>query len=264
MAEWTRDTGRPPPELMRELVSWATTTFPRPPISRFRVGAVALGGSGSLYFGGNLEFPGVGLGSSIHAEQSAVQNARAAGETSLVAIATSAAPCGLCRQFMNEIDGAADVIVHLPDGPSVPLAELLPRSFGPVDLGVPGGLLAPRANGLSVHPGTHDPLAAAALAAANAAYAPYTDGFAGAALAMNDGSVFVGALLENAAYNPTLTPVAAALNQVALAGRDYAEIARAVLVEVNRAPATQLPVGRALLAALCPAELQVHIAGVDV
>ena len=38
-----------------------------------------------------------------------------AGETALQAIATTAAPCGHCRQFMNELRDAATMRVIIPD-----------------------------------------------------------------------------------------------------------------------------------------------------
>ncbi|MEF1190003.1 cytidine deaminase, partial [Vibrio parahaemolyticus] len=42
------------------------------PISEFYVGAIVRGLSGRLYFGANMEFFGVQLGQTVHAEQSAI------------------------------------------------------------------------------------------------------------------------------------------------------------------------------------------------
>ena len=81
----------------------------------------------------------------IHAEQFAVVTAMRAGERALEAIATTAAPCGHCRQFMNELRGAASMRVIIPDPGDaatnarkrhlvLPLCDLLPHSFGPLDL----------------------------------------------------------------------------------------------------------------------------------
>ena len=50
------------------------------PHSNFYVGAIAVGDSGNFYFGANMEFVGVPLSASIHAEQSAVMNAWIHGE----------------------------------------------------------------------------------------------------------------------------------------------------------------------------------------
>ena len=123
--------------------------FARPPISNFRVGAIARGTSGKLYFGTNVEFAGEALSFTVHAEQSAVVNAWMSGETGIDVVATSAAPCGYCRQFLNELLTARELLVVMPTG-SRPLSELLPDSFGPRDLGIDGGLLQPENHGLAI------------------------------------------------------------------------------------------------------------------
>ena len=51
------------------------TCFSVAPISGFYVGAIAVGKSGKLYLGANMEFKGVPLSASLHAEQSAIFNA---------------------------------------------------------------------------------------------------------------------------------------------------------------------------------------------
>src|SRR5665213_2495937 len=61
-------------ELMLDLLPLAQRSA-HPPLSNFFVGAVVRGGSGSLYLGGNIEFPGQALGLSVHAEQASVANA---------------------------------------------------------------------------------------------------------------------------------------------------------------------------------------------
>lgn len=259
VAEWTPLFGGSVSQLMLALVPWATKTFPRPPISKYQVGAVGLGGTGALYFGGNMEFPGDALTSTIHAEQSVVQNAIGADERTLKALAISAAPCGYCRQFLYETRGADALQVHLTDGTSSPFTGLLPNAFGPKDLGVKSALMDTQANELAVVPEPTDRLVLAALAAAKACYAPYTQGYAGIALAVGD-RTFVGGLTENAAYNPSMGPLEVALNALALAGRSHDDVTRAVLVEMRGAPASQAPGARALLRAVCGVELQVVLA----
>ena len=54
-----------------------------PPISNFFVGAAALGQSGSVYLGANFEFVGQALSFTVHAEQAAVTNAMAHGESGI-------------------------------------------------------------------------------------------------------------------------------------------------------------------------------------
>ena len=59
--------------------------------------------SGRLYAGVNLEFPGLPLQHSVHAEQFLIANAAWHGERGLRRIAVNAAPCGHCRQFIAEL-----------------------------------------------------------------------------------------------------------------------------------------------------------------
>ena len=202
----------------------------KPPVSNFRVGAVARGTSGKLYLGTNLEFAGEALSFTVHAEQSAVVSAWMGGERGIDVIATSAAPCGYCRQFLNELVTARELLVVMPKE-SRPLSELLPSSFGPRDLGIEGGLLQPEDHGLGVDDA--DALAQAALRAANMSYAPYSKSYAGVALRTHDGRVFSGAYAENAAFNPSLSPLQAALSQLNLAGGQWNDIAECVLVEAG-------------------------------
>src|SRR5437870_5110463 len=83
---------------------------------------------------------------------------------------------------------------------------------------VGAGLMSPRANGLTLE--SSDPLVLEALAAAEASYAPYSRGFAGVALETASGAVHTGRYAENAAFNPSLSPLACALALRALVGGD--------------------------------------------
>jgi cytidine deaminase len=79
------------------------------PLSDYQVGAVAAGmpnpvtGWCSLYLGANFELEKAALTFTTHAEQAAVNNAWLNGEEGVQALAISAAPCGYCRQFLNEL-----------------------------------------------------------------------------------------------------------------------------------------------------------------
>jgi cytidine deaminase len=225
--------------------------FAKPPISNFRVGAAARGGSGKTYLGANLEFAGEALSFTVHAEQSAVVSAWMGGETAIDVVATSAPPCGYCRQFLNELVTAADLTIVMP-GQERKLSELLPQSFGPRDLGVTTGLLAPVANGLAID--EEDDLARAALAAANMSYAPYSKACAGVALRTHAGAIVSGPYAENAAFNPSLSPLEAALSQLNMSGGAWSDIAEAVLVE---AEAMHTSATRTVLAAIGSAPLRV-------
>lgn len=204
--------------------------FAKPPVSNFRVGAVARGTSGKLYFGTNVEFAGEALSFTVHAEQSAVVNAWVNGETGVDVVATSAAPCGFCRQFLNELITASELMIAIP-GEMRSLASLLPSSFGPRDLGVEGGLLQHEDHGLAID--DDDELARAARAAANMSYAPYSKDHAGIAVRTTNGTIVTGPYAENAAFNPSLSPLQAALSQLNLAGFSWSDIAEVVLVQTG-------------------------------
>jgi cytidine deaminase len=236
-------------EILRLLPQAAA--FAKPPISNFKVGAVARGTSGKTYFGTNLEFAGEALSFTVHAEQSAVANAWMSGETGIDIVGTSAAPCGYCRQFLNELATAKELLVVMPDG-SHPLAELLPHSFGPRDLGIEGGLLQRDHHGLTVDGG--DELTAAALAAANMSYAPYSKAYAGVAIRTRDGAIVPGAYAENAAFNPSLSPLECALSQLNLRGNSWSDIAEVVLVAAD---ALHDSATRTVLSAISEAPLRV-------
>jgi cytidine deaminase len=113
------------------------------PYSGFRVGAAVRATSGNVYVGQNVENASYGL--SICAERAAIFAMVAAGERALaaVAVATEASepvgPCGACRQVIREFGPAARLVLVTTAGrrARATLDELLPRSFGPRDLGKP-------------------------------------------------------------------------------------------------------------------------------
>lgn len=242
-------------QVMLGLLSFARL-YARPPISQFPVGAVAQGLSGALYYGANMEFIGESLGFTIHAEQGATANAWTHGETGLQALAISAAPCGHCRQFLYELTTASTLQILLPDRPPTMLMNLLPDAFEPRDLGVEGGLMRTENHQLVLQ--SHDPLVRAALAAANMSYAPYSKGYAGVALATIDGQVYLGPYAENAAFNPSISSMEAALAHLNMCGRTGQDITQAVLVEVEDAPCSQVNVTRNVLGSLSQVELKVE------
>ena len=119
-----------------------------PVVSDFEVGAVLRGeikdknGSANLYLGANFEFANQALCCTLHAEQSAISNAWTKGEKGLTGIAISDTPCGHCRQFLYEAVGTSDFSILIPSKDKKEkgivktcLAELLPKAFGPLDLG---------------------------------------------------------------------------------------------------------------------------------
>ncbi len=238
-------------ELMLELLDRASC-YAQAAISGFRVGAVVRGRSGGLYLGGNFEFLGKSLTFDIHAEQAAVVNAWLEGEEGVEALAVTSPPCGYCRQFLNELDSAERLRVIVPGRPARTLEELFPDSFGPRDLGGTGGLMLPQEHPMELETPSEDPLVLAALAAAEMSYAPYTGAFSGAALLAADDGICRGPYAENAAFNPSLSPLETALVRLLIRGKEYREIRRAVLVEQRDASTSQADAARIVLEAVAP------------
>lgn len=197
-------------------------------ISHFNVGAIARGISGNLWFGANMEYPGIALQQTIHAEQSAITHAWMGGETGLRAITVNYTPCGHCRQFMNELNSGLDLHIHLPGRATATLGEYLPDAFGPRDLNINTTIFDAEDHGFAVE---GEALSQQAIQAANRSHAPYTQSPCGVALELRDGTIFSGSYAENAAFNPSLPPLQAALNLVILKGYDFADIQRAILAE---------------------------------
>jgi cytidine deaminase len=262
-------------QLMLDLLPLAQA-LALPPISNFRVGAVSLGASGDLYFGANFEFRGQALSFTVHAEQAAIAAAIPFGELGIDMLAISAAPCGYCRQFLYELSTAATLKILLPKRPAAPLTSFLPDPFGPGDLGVTAALMTPQSHGLKLVGDRLEPIASAArleavapvvqaaLAAANASYAPYSLSYAGVALqvgAAGKARIYTGSVAENAAYNPSLSPLeAAVVNLIVNGGQSYGDITDAVLVEVPGAAASQRAATEAVLRSITAVPLRTFAA----
>lgn len=220
------------------------------PISKFKVGAISVGDSGNLYFGANQEFAGVPISQVVHAEQAAIACAHLHGETGITMIAASERPCGHCRQFLYELADAHQLTVMQPNGHLIKLSTFLPDAFGPAQLGVAGGLLS-ASRPLQLTTTNNDALVQAALAAAGRSYAPYSNAQCGVALSTKDGKIFHGSYLENAAFNPSLPALQAALVHLIQSAARYEDVSDAVLVQtsgsINHDAMTEL-----LLKAVCP------------
>ncbi|NVC93238.1 cytidine deaminase [Vibrio natriegens] len=220
------------------------------PISEFYVGAIVRGLSGRLYFGANMEFLGVQLGQTVHAEQSAISHAWMKGERGLKDITINFSPCGHCRQFMNELSTAKELKVQLPEREEKSLHEYLPEAFGPADLGIQSGLMAEVKHQFECD--DNDALIQKAVDAMNMSHAPYTNNLSGLALELADGRIFQGAYAENAAFNPSLPPLQVALIQVLLAGETFDKIKAAALVENSQGKISHLADTQSTLEALNP------------
>ena len=112
------------------------------PYSRFSVGAAVRGANGTLYGGCNVENAAYPVG--CCAEASAISAMVADGEQRIAEVLVMASsnelvtPCGACRQRLNEF-ATDETLVYLWDPlgffRKVKLADLLPLSFGPSNLG---------------------------------------------------------------------------------------------------------------------------------
>jgi len=133
---------KPTPAVLQRLVKSARRAADNAysPYSNFPVGAAALTASGKIFTGCNVENASFGLCNC--AERTAVFSAIATGEREVKAVAIytptvfPTAPCGACRQVLNEF-GSGALIISVCDSDQrieIPLAELLPLAFGPRNL----------------------------------------------------------------------------------------------------------------------------------
>ncbi len=104
------------------------------PYSNFRVGAAIETEDGRIFTGCNVENASYGL--TMCAERVAAGAAVAAGSTRFVRIVVAtdidppSAPCGACRQVLNEFGAEAAVVSVGPNGDRQwRLSELLPAAF---------------------------------------------------------------------------------------------------------------------------------------
>lgn len=242
------------PELLLSLLPLAAA-YSIAPISNFYVGAIARGFSGNLYFGANYEFLNHTLFNSIHAEQASINNAMSHQEDGIIDVTVTASPCGHCRQFMNELHCAEQLSVNLEASGTKRLTEILPDSFGPQDLGITDSLLKAPNQDLSLE--SDDPLAQAALTAANSSYAPYSHCYAGIAIITTDNHIVAGHYVENAAFNPSLPPLQSALINLNLHGYKTSDITRVMLVEKADTLISHSANSRILLSEISDAELEI-------
>ena len=241
------------------------------PLSGFHVGAIALGSTtGNLYLGSNMEFPPHALSFSVHGEQSAMNNAWLHGEHGIAAVAVNEVPC---RQFLIELSTSDELEILMPTASTGSdnhphsterLSHYLHDAFGPRDLGITTRLMSPVENGLTLDPSVTDvadPLVAAALDAANSSYAPYTGDVAGVAIRTAAGTTYRGRYGENAAFNPSISPLQSALASLNMHEPPQAayEIEAAVLVEAASGSISRLSVTEALLDSIAPGVELTHL-----
>lgn len=104
------------------------------PYSRFYVGAALLCADGKVYTGCNIE--NASYGATNCAERTAIFKAVSEGKREFEAIAivakdgSTAFPCGMCLQVMNEFMPDASIILEKDGAPfKFALKDLLPHGF---------------------------------------------------------------------------------------------------------------------------------------
>ena len=110
------------------------------PYSNFRVGAALECSDGTVFTGCNIE--NAAYGPTNCAERTAVFKAVSEGYRSFVRIAIAGeteqfcAPCGVCRQVLQEFASEIEVILVNKNGETMELTlpELFPYSFGSTNL----------------------------------------------------------------------------------------------------------------------------------
>ena len=112
-----------------------------------------------------------------------------------------------------------------------PLKMLLPNAFGPLDLGKKSGFLNDFGMGLLKFLG--DKVERAAFNACNFSYAPYSQNFGGVAFQTPKG-VATGIYIENAAFNPSLSPMVCGLVVLRFLGVSANEVSRVVIAHKGR------------------------------
>jgi len=247
------DFNSPAVELAQALLPLAAT-FSIAPISGFNVGAIAVGASGALYLGSNLEFTGVPLSATLHAEQSAVLNAWMHGESKLQALAISAPPCGHCRQFLWELPNAPRLPIIVGQAQTM-LNELLPMPFGEPRSSGQGLLDSPPSKLQSIAP-AQQITAQRAINAAQRSYTPYTHTPEGFVIECADGQHFTGRTAENIAFNPSVPAVLTALNQRNLSNSRHVTIHRCTQAKLATALHSNSKLAASIIRSLSTAAIQ--------
>ena len=151
---------------------------------------------------------------------------------------------------MNEFV-AGHALTVLVEDDKFDLYELLPLNFGPQHLGNSGGVFRAQKFKLQAL-NSSDGILTAAWQAASHSYAPYSSSPSGVGLRLKNGRIASGSYIENAAFNPSLSPVHAAFVQVVLSGAELDQVEEVVLVEVEEANVSQEGLMRSVLAVVAP------------
>lgn len=229
-------------------------TLARCPISGFRVAAVGIEAEGGdLVLGGNQEFPGTDLGTTVHAEGFVALRVRARGRTLATLAVREARPCAHCRQTLSESAAADGLTLVDLEGATRTLADLYPWPFRPSALGIAGDA-GGRTNwpDLAFHDDVPPDVGSALLDAGRRAHAPYSAAPSAVALRTAGGRLLAAGCVESVSFNPTTTALQAALVEAVAAGTDLGTIAEGWLAMTEGGPVDPEPGFRSLLGAVAP------------
>jgi cytidine deaminase len=228
----------------------------RPAISDFRVPAVGIeAGSGDLVLGGNLEFPGTDLGTTVHAEGFVSLRARRRGRTLATLVVREARPCAHCRQTLSEASTAGALVLIDAGGSRRSLDDLYPWPFRPDALGVPGDdPSVARWPNLGLGKAAVEPDVAAVLVEVGGlAHVPYSNAPSAVALRLADGRLLGAGACESVAFNPSISAAQAAMVELVAIRADGREVVDAWLGRLPGAAVDPEAGFRALLGAVAPA-----------
>ena len=207
--------------------------YAQPPISDFHVGVVGLEAeTGNLIFGGNLEFVGAHIGTTVHGEGFVFARAFSRGNSVATICIGEAHPCAHCRQFLSEFAATKDLLLIDPLGHRLMMADLYPWPFDPDYLGQKGIVAGEvRHPGLALAANDLPPATAARLTElGRRSYTPYGRAPAAIVLTLSDGTVVGGAAIESVAFNPTMSPLQAAMIDLFAHGYGARDIVDAAIV----------------------------------
>ena len=214
-------------------------TFASPPISGYRVAAVGIeAGTGDLVLGGNLEFSGTELWTTIHAEGFVSLRARSRGHLLATLAIGEAHPCAHCRQTLSESAAADGLDIVDLLGHRLRLDDLYPWPFRPAALGMPGddpSRTTPAGLAIEADDGSLPPIevGAALIQAGGRAHAPYSGAPSAVAVRLRDGRISAASCVESVAFNPSISALQAVLVDLAAARIDPASIEEAWLVRTR-------------------------------
>ena len=234
----------------------------RPPISGFRVAAIGIEAeTGDLLLGGNVEFPGSELTTTIHAEGFVAIRARNRGRTLATLAVREAHPCAHCRQTLSEAAAADGLTLVDLAGRSLTLADLYPWPFRPAALGVIGDTVGRVAwpNLAFVAAPPPPDVAASLLDAGSRAHAPYSGAPSAVVLRTADGLVHATGCVESVAFNPSFSALQTVLVEVVAARQELSTIREAWLGATDGGSVDPEPGFRALLRAVAPSA-SAHVA----